>query len=133
MTTVLNPNVYGSLLVQYQPQAINSQSEYERSCEIIEQLMERGEDLTAEEGSLLEVLAVLVEAYEDERLPSEPSSPQAVLLHLMNAQELKQVNLVDIIGSKGLVSEIVNGKREISKSQAKALGEFFNVSPALFI
>jgi HTH-type transcriptional regulator / antitoxin HigA len=40
---------------------------------------------------------------------------------------------VGIIGSKGVVSEVVNGKRSISKAQAKALGEFFNVSPLLFI
>jgi HTH-type transcriptional regulator / antitoxin HigA len=51
----------------------------------------------------------------------------------MEAQGLKQIDLVKVIGSKGGVSEIVNGKRAISKSQAKALGEFFNVSPALFI
>jgi HTH-type transcriptional regulator / antitoxin HigA len=51
----------------------------------------------------------------------------------MEARQLKQIDLVDVIGSKGIVSEIVNGKREISKSQAKALGEFFNISPALFI
>ena len=45
----------------------------------------------------------------------------------------KQSDLVGIIGSKGVISEIVNRKRAISKAQAKALGELFNVSPALFI
>jgi HTH-type transcriptional regulator / antitoxin HigA len=38
-----------------------------------------------------------------------------------------------VIGSKGVVSEVVNGKRAISKAQAKALGEFFNVNPGVFI
>lgn len=45
----------------------------------------------------------------------------------------KPRDLVDIFGSKGIISEVINGKRSISKSQAKALGTFFHVSPALFL
>ncbi|WP_343217816.1 helix-turn-helix domain-containing protein [Halotia branconii] len=52
---------------------------------------------------------------------------------MIEAREIKQSDLVRIIGSKEIVSEVVNEKRAISKEQAKALGEFFNVSPALFI
>ena len=51
----------------------------------------------------------------------------------MEQNDLQQVDLVKIFGSSGRVSEAVNGKREISKAQAKALGEFFKVSPELFI
>jgi HTH-type transcriptional regulator/antitoxin HigA len=40
---------------------------------------------------------------------------------------------VGVIGSSGVVSEVVNGKRMISKTQAKALGQYFNLSPSLFI
>jgi HTH-type transcriptional regulator/antitoxin HigA len=46
---------------------------------------------------------------------------------------LRQAYLAPIFGSSGRVSEVVNGKRGISKAQAKALGEFFKVSPELFI
>ncbi|GCL40376.1 MULTISPECIES: helix-turn-helix domain-containing protein [Nostocales] len=56
-----------------------------------------------------------------------------MLEHLMDARGIKQSDLVGVIGSKGVVSEVVNRKRAISKAQAKTLGEFFNVSPALFI
>jgi HTH-type transcriptional regulator/antitoxin HigA len=52
----------------------------------------------------------------------------------MEAREIKQVELVNATGlNKGLVSAILSGKREISKTQAKKLGEYFNVSPAAFI
>jgi HTH-type transcriptional regulator / antitoxin HigA len=51
----------------------------------------------------------------------------------MNAKDLKQADLVPLIGSRGLVSEIVNSKRAISKTQAKILGSFLHGSPALFI
>jgi HTH-type transcriptional regulator/antitoxin HigA len=47
--------------------------------------------------------------------------------------ELRQADLVKIFGSRGRVSEVINGKRAISKAQAKSLGEFFKVSPDLFI
>ena len=42
-------------------------------------------------------------------------------------------DLWKLFGSKGVASEVVNGKRGISKAQAKALAEFFHVSPELFI
>jgi len=61
------------------------------------------------------------------------ATPQDVLLHLIEVRELKQADLVGVIGSKGVVSEVVNGKRAISKAQAKALGEFFKVNPSVFI
>jgi HTH-type transcriptional regulator / antitoxin HigA len=47
--------------------------------------------------------------------------------------QLRQADHVPIFGSRGRVSEVVNGKRAIGKAQAKALGEFFKVSPELFI
>lgn len=133
MAIILDKKTYGSLLAAYQPKIIASEDEYNHTLESIEQMMVRGEELTPEENSLLELLSILVEIYEDSQFPVEPSSPQNILLHLMDARELKQSDLVGVIGSKGIVSEIVNGKRSISKAQAKALGEFFHVSPALFI
>jgi len=133
MTTLLNPKVYGSLLEKYQPKAIASESEYQKSLDAIDNLMAKGEDLSPEESTLLETLAILVESYEETEFPIPISSPRNVLLHLMEVRSLKQVDLVKVIGSKGVVSEILSGKRAISKSQAKELGAFFHVSPALFI
>lgn len=132
MTTTIDRKTYGSLLAEYQPQIIDSEELYERALESIESLMEE-ENLTPEKVSLLELLSTLVETYEDTVYPIEPSPPQEILLNLMEARGIKQVDLVEIIGSKGVVSEIVNGKRTISKAQAKTLGELFHVSPALFI
>lgn len=56
-----------------------------------------------------------------------------MLLHLIAASGTKQENLVGVLGSRGVVSEVVNGKRSISKAQAKALAEFFPVDVGLFI
>ena len=88
------------------------------------------EELTVEEETLLSLWGLL---YESKYYPDPEVTPRDVLLHLIEVREIKQVKLVGIIGSKGVVSEVVNGKRAISKAQAKALGEFFNINPSVFI
>jgi len=131
--TISVPNEkYGFLLSQYQPRPIQSESDYENAVAVIEELMKKGRD--PEETMLLSLLCALVEDYEDTQFADEDlNSPLEVLQHLMESNGLKQADLVGIIGSKGVVSEVINGKRSISKAQAKALGELFHVSPALFI
>jgi HTH-type transcriptional regulator/antitoxin HigA len=51
----------------------------------------------------------------------------------MESNKIKQENLVGVIGSRGVVSEVVNGKRSISKALFIALAEFFSVDVGLFI
>lgn len=63
----------------------------------------------------------------------EVSQPHEILQHIMESSATRQADLVGVVGSSGVVSEIVNGKRAISKAQAKALGEYFKVLPGLFI
>lgn len=100
----------------------------------IDELMSRGEAfLSAEEERLLETLAILVEAYEDEHYPMPEVAPNEVLKFLLEDRELKQKDLLHIFGSSGIASEVINGKRSISKAQAKKLSEFFKVSVELFI
>jgi HTH-type transcriptional regulator / antitoxin HigA len=83
------------------------------------------------------LLVKLVRDYEEKTYSLQEwmqTEPYEFLQHLMEGRGMKQVELVEAIGlSKGLVSAIVNGKREISKAQAKKLGAYFNVSPAAFI
>jgi len=133
--TISVPNEkYGFLLSQYQPRPIQSESDYENAVTVIEELMMKGRDRAPEETTLLNLLCTLVDDYEETQLTDEDiTSPLEVLQHLMETNGLKQADLVGIVGSKGVVSEVVNGKRSISKAQAKALGELFNISPALFI
>ncbi|MFN4849206.1 type II toxin-antitoxin system HigA family antitoxin, partial [Microcystis sp.] len=75
----------------------------------------------------------IIKDFDAKQPQPEPASPREVLLHLMSANNMKQADLVGKIGSKGVVSEIVKGKRSISKAQGKILGEIFNVSPSVFI
>ena len=132
MTLTFDKNTYGQLLVEFQPQVISSEAEYDRALEAVEKLM-GFKNRTPEQTAILKLLVTLIEAYETTHYPMEPSTPHEMLEHLMESTGIKQADLVGILGSRGVVSEVVNGKRSISKAQAKALGEFFHVSPSLFI
>ncbi|MBD2567916.1 helix-turn-helix domain-containing protein [Anabaena lutea] len=132
MTISLDKTTYSQLLVEYQPKVITTEAEYDHALETVEKLM-ADQQRTPEQTAILQLLVTLIEEFETKHYPIEPSSPHAMLEHLMDARGIKQSDLVGIIGSKGVVSEVVNRKRAISKAQAKALGELFNVSPALFI
>jgi HTH-type transcriptional regulator / antitoxin HigA len=131
MIHTINRNVYGDLLAKYQPKAIETEAENEAAIMLAESLEHR--QRTPEEDALLELLIILIEKFEDASYPVPNVEPDRMLLHLMEARNMKQEELVGVIGSRGVVSEIVNGKRSISKAQAKALGQLFHVSPSLFI
>jgi HTH-type transcriptional regulator / antitoxin HigA len=133
MTLTINQDRYGQLLAQYQPQVIASEAENERLLDIIEELMSCPKR-TPEQERVLQLLVALVEQFEDKHYQLNASTPHSLLLHLMEARNLKQADLVGVVSvSRGVISEVVNGKRQITKNQAKKLGEFFGVDPGLFI
>jgi HTH-type transcriptional regulator / antitoxin HigA len=123
---------YASLVTKYQPKAIATDEENEAEIAIAEEL-DRRQNRTLEEDALLKLLSILIEKFEEEHYPIPEGTPHSMLLHLIEARDLKQEDLVGVIGSIGIVSEVVNGKRGISKAQAKALAEFFKVDVDLFI
>jgi HTH-type transcriptional regulator / antitoxin HigA len=75
----------------------------------------------------------LIEDYENKHYPMGNVSPHAALLHLMEYSGTSQIDLIGSLGSQEAVAEIVDGKRSIDPIQAKALGEYFQVSASLFI
>jgi HTH-type transcriptional regulator/antitoxin HigA len=132
MTLTLNKSEYGALLVDIQPRVITTEEENDRALGIVESLLAE-KNLSPEKEQILRLLVSLIEKFEDEYYQLAASTPHSILLHLMEERGLRQTDLVGLIGSRGVVSEVVNGKRTISKSQAKSLGEFFHVDPSLFI
>lgn len=115
------------------PQVIETDAELARVEKIISDLLRKGENLSPEEEKLLDLLSNLVEVYEDERWVIPEAQPVNVLKFLIAQNGLKQSDLLPIFSSSGIASEVINGKRSISKAQAKKLAEFFNVSIAVFI
>ncbi|RUT07738.1 hypothetical protein DSM106972_019980 [Dulcicalothrix desertica PCC 7102] len=131
MSLAFDKNAYGELLAEYQPQVITSESEYDSMLANAERLI-GNKNRSPEQTALLKILVRLIEEYESKNYPMSKPSPHAIIQHLMEARELEQADLVEIIGSLDDVSELINGKQAISKEQAKALGEFFHLSAELF-
>ncbi|MEG4808587.1 transcriptional regulator [Microcoleus sp. F8-D3] len=123
---------YSNLLAEIAPRAIETEEEYDRLLAVAERLT-FAKNLTPEEKVLYKLLVTLIEVYERENYPMDKSEPHEILQHIMESSGTRQADLVGIIGSSGVVSEVVNGKRAISKAQAKALGDYFKISPSLFI
>ena len=82
--------------------------------------------------SLLDTLGTLVRAYEEDHHPMPDVSSIEMLKFFIDEHQLTQSELPEI-GSQGVVSEILNGKRELNMRQIKALAQRFRVSPAVFI
>ena len=130
----LNPVAYGQLLAKVQPHPIKDEREYDRLVAEVGRLMERGQkSLSAEESSLLEMMSILIEEYDRKHYPLPPSEPHKMLAFFLEQRGLEPHDLWSVLGSKGRVSEILSGKRAISKSHAKKLAAFLHVPIDLFI
>src|ERR1700692_5107800 len=132
-TTIdLNEKTYGRLPERTLPHVIHTDEECERLTNQVQRLDEK-ERPSQEEKELAELLTILIGEYEERRYPIRKASPQQTLQHLMEARNLTQKNLWKVFGSKGITSEVFHGKRAISKSRARKLADYFNVSVELFI
>ncbi len=132
MTLTFDQAAYSNLLAEVAPKLIETEEEYERILKVAERLT-FGKNRTLEERTLHKLLVNIIEAYEAQNYPMNVSAPHEILQHIMEASGTHQADLVGVIGSSGVVFEVVNGKRSISKAQAKILGDYFKVSPTLFI
>ncbi len=111
----------------------HSETEYDRQVSFLDSLLaEVGEDEGHPLASLIETVGRLVETYEAANLPEPEGSPADVLNYLMQEHGVRQGDLPEI-GSQGVVSEILRGKRRLNTRQVKALGRRFGVSPVVFI
>lgn len=99
----------------------------------VEALQGREGNLLPEERRLLNLLLLLIEDYEEGRYRLKAATPDQVLRELMRARGTRQKDLLGVFGSKGIASEVVRGRRAISRTQVKRLARFFHVSPALFL
>jgi HTH-type transcriptional regulator / antitoxin HigA len=115
------------------PVVIETEEENARILSIVEKLMHKGESLSAEEEKLLKLLARLIEDFEQRYYRTRNATPLEVLQHLMEERGVKQSHLWQLFGSKGIASEVLSGKRGISKTHARALADYFHVPADLFV
>jgi HTH-type transcriptional regulator/antitoxin HigA len=121
------------LLGKALPAIIETEEENERMLAAVEPLFDKGEDRTPEEDRLYKLMLQLIEDFEDKQYNFQATTPLNILKHLMKVRDVKPKHLWDVFGTRRVTSEVLSGKRAISKAHAKRLAQFFNVSADLFI
>ena len=112
---------------------LRTDKQYNRSVQLLDELID--EDSARDNAlieSLIDTLGTLVKDYEDRNIAEPEGDAIGCLKFLMLEHNLKQTDLKEL-GSQGVVSEILSGKRQLNVRQIKALSQRFKVSPAVFI
>ena len=131
-TIELTEAVYAQLLAKSLPRPIGTEAEHLRLTRILLELDER-DDLSPEEEALAEMLTLLVEDYEEKAHPFPAVAPHEALQALMEDRGLKHKDIWPVLGNKGAATEILNGRRAISKAQAKRLAAHLRVPVELVL
>ena len=129
---IQNQREYAGLLAEVLPHVIHTEVENARCTAALERLLAKS-NRTPEEYRLTELLTLLTEDFEAKRYSLQPASPLDILRHLMEANGLRQVDLIGVFGTASIVSEVLSGKRALAKSHIEKLSRRFNVSPELFL
>lgn len=109
-----------------------TEEDYHNRLDLLNKLIDEvGDNEQHPLASLLDTVGTLVANYEQEHYPLPEASPQEVLAYLIQEHQLTQSELPEI-GSQGVVSEILRGKRQLNKRQILALSKRFGVAPGVF-
>ena len=114
----------------YPLRVIKNQNDYEKALKSIEAVFDEEKGPLADYA---ETLVILIEHYEEENFPVKGKQGVDVLKFLMEQNELKQKDIVGILGGKSTVSEILNGKRPLNLQHIRVLADKFHVKPATFV
>ncbi len=113
------------------PAPITSERQHEEYLSVLDKLANK-ENPTRDEEKYAAVLITLIEAYEEEHDSIPDASPVEILRTLMDANNLRQKDLVPIFGSESIVSEVLHRKRDLNRAHIEKLSKRFHVSPAVF-
>jgi HTH-type transcriptional regulator / antitoxin HigA len=112
---------------------LHTKAEYDQAVAVLDDILDEiGQQETHPLADLAETLALSIEAYEDTHVAMPDASGPEILRSLMEDHELAQSDLPEI-GSQGVLSEILSGKRDLNVRQITQLSARFGVSPALFM
>jgi HTH-type transcriptional regulator / antitoxin HigA len=111
----------------------HNEKDYSRLVNLLDSLIDEvGNNEKHPLASLMETIGSLIETYESQYINEIEGDPIDALNAMMEEHGLKQLDLSEI-GSQGVVSEILSGKRQLNIRQIKILSKRFKVSPAVFI
>lgn len=125
---------YFDLVRQFPLVAVKTEEQYEAALEVVRKLAARGEDdLDEGERDYLEALTQFVGDYEDKHLRDEIDHMKPLeALRYLESNGMRTVDLGKLLGNRSLASQILHGKRSLSKTHIRILSERFRVAPGLF-
>jgi len=131
--TVLTKNVQSHWATIRPILTIRNEREYDTAVKRLNDLLDEiGTNERHPLYGLLDTLGTLIHAYEEKHHPMPESNSVDMLRYFLEERGLNQSDLPEI-GSQGVVSEVLSGKRELNVRQVRALARRFHVSPAVFI
>ncbi len=92
-----------------------------------------GAPLGSADGDKLDVLATLVDAYERDHFPVQPSTPLDMLRYAVGDMGHTQAELADVVGSRSLASQLLSGRRRISLDAAQRISAAWNIPIQLLV
>ncbi len=113
------------------PKIIKNEKDYDLALDRIEEIFDAVPG--SKEFDELEVLVALVERYEDEKYPIALPDPITAIKFRMEQQNLKNKDLIPLIGSKSKVSEVLSGKRELSLNMIRKLNKELGIPAEVLI
>src|SRR5574341_1055474 len=130
--TNLTPNLAATIkvwpTVSKVVSTLRTEEQYNRSVKLLDELIDKVSEKPNDTiESLIDMLGTLIEDYENKHVPEPVGDPISSLKHFMEERNLRQSDLPEI-GSQGVVSQILNGKRQLNVAQIKALSKRFKVS-----
>ncbi len=111
--------------MQIKIQPINTQKDYEKALVLIDRLWKAKPN--TEEGDILDILATLVEAYENKHFPMLPADPIEAIKFRMEQMGLEKSDIVSVLGGENRVSEILHKKRKLSLKMIRNLHDKLNI------
>lgn len=124
---------YARLLRRVLPQIITTGAGNEPMIAELEKLDTRGRPLTPEEERLAQLMNLLIRQYAESRYSLGHAAPVEAVRVLTESHGLRQRDLIPVFGSRSVASDVLNGKRALSKTHIRKLAEFFHVPASLFI
>ena len=123
---------YLELIQQFPLRRIRNDEELETATKVIHSLIDQDE-MTPAENDYLDVISDLVEVYEDATIPMGDSPECNMLEFLIDIRDINQTQLSHDVGiATSTVSEVLSGKRKLTRKQIEKLAAYFKVSPAVF-
>ena len=110
---------------------IKTEKDYDKALERLELIFDASTN--SKEGDEAEILSLLIENFENKHYPIESPDPIEAIKIRMEEMNLKQKDLVGVIGGKSRVSEILNKKKRLTVEMIRELEKILNISASVLV